>query len=436
MKAANRLTCIARESLNLDSFVARVPLLRERRLFLLAVVLLAGTASAQWSQWGGPNRDFHSPAKGLAEKWPEDGPKKIWERPLGEGYSSIVADGGRLFTMYRKGNDEVIVALKADTGVTEWEHQYPAPAFEKMETRFGKGPNSTPTIEGDKIYTLGVSGMLLALNKSTGKPAWSHDLVKEYQAKPPEFGFSTSPLAYKGSLILPVGGTTWGVAAFNLADGKLLWHKHDFVNVYSSPVLIKVGDEDQIALLVAEKVVGLDPKTGALLWSEPVANQFKTNILTPVWGTDQLLYVSTGEVGSMGLKLSKADGKTKVEKVWKNEKMQCSQGSVIRIGDHIYGSSGAMGPAFVTAINAKTGEVAWQERGFAKATLIHADGKLLLLDEDGVLAMAPADPKAWNVTSKANILQAKAWTVPTLVDKNLYLRDKKNIMALNLGKTN
>ncbi len=404
--------------------------------FAAPVLTVNSHALAQWSQWGGPNRDFHSSAKGLAEKWPEAGPKKLWERALGEGYSSIVADGGRLFTMYRNGDDEVVVALKAETGATEWEFKYPAPAFEKMDTRFGKGPNSTPTIDGNLIYTLGASGMLHALDKKTGKPAWSHDLVKEYKATPPEFGFSTSPLIYKGSLILPVGGEDYGVAAFAIADGKLLWHKHDFANVYSSPILIQVDGEDQLALLVADRVVGLDPKTGDLLWGERMENQWKTNISTPVWGPDKLLYVTTSQVGSVGLKFSKADGKTKVEKAWKNEKMQVGQGNVVRVGDYLYGSSGGMGPAFVTAINAKTGEVAWQERGFAKATLLYGDGKVLLLDEEGVLALASAEPKAWKVNSQVNLLKAKAWTVPTLVDKNLYLRDQKNILALNLGKSN
>ncbi len=403
---------------------------------LLVVILLAGTASAQWPQWGGPNRDFHSPAKGLAEKWPDAGPKKIWTRALGEGFSSIVADGGRLFTMYRKGDEEVVVALKAETGATEWEHKYRAPLFEKMDTTGGKGPNSTPTIEGNMLYTLGVSGMLLALDKNSGKLVWSHDLIKEYKAKPPKYGFSTSPLAYKGSLILPVGGSDYGVAAFALADGKLLWHKHDFANVYSSPILIEVGGEDQIVQLVADRVVGLDPKTGDLLWSEPIQNQGKMNISTPIWGSDKLLYVTSGQVGSVGLKFFKADGKTKVEKAWKNDKLQVTQGTVVRVGDYFYGSSGLMGPHFVTAINAKTGEVAWQERGFAKANLVCSDGKILLLDEEGVLALATASPEGWKVESKVNMLKAKAYTAPTLVDKILYLRDQKNILALDLGKSN
>lgn len=387
------------------------------------VVLLAGCASAQWPQWGGPNRDFHTPATGLADHWPEAGPRKLWERALGEGYSSIVADGGRLFTMYRSGDDEVVVALRAETGATEWEHKY----------RRGSGsdaPNSTPTIEGDRLYTLGVSGKLSALDKHTGELAWSHDLVEEYKVKRPEYGFSTSPLAYRASLILPLGGAGFGVAAFALADGKLLWHRHDFEEAYASPILIDVEGEAQVVVLVANQVAGLSPETGELLWSEPIEGG--QNIATPVWCSDKLLCVTAGMGGSVGLRFSKADGKTKVERVWKNEKLHIAQTTVVRAGDHLYGSTG-YDPYFVTAIHAKTGEIAWQEPGLSLANLVAADGKLLVLDVEGVLAVATPGPTGWKLSSKVSVLSAQVFTPPTLADRSLYMRDLQKIVAVDVG---
>jgi len=133
------------------------------------------------------------------------------------------------------------------------------------------------------------------------------------------------------------------------------------------------------------------------------------------------------------LRFSKADGKTRVEKVWKNDKLQISQTTVVRAGDYFYGSTGN-DPFFVTAIHAKTGDVAWQEQGFSLANFVSADGKILLLDVEGVLAVGTAGPEAWKVHSKANVLKAQAFTTPTLADKTLYLRDLKNIMAIDLGK--
>lgn len=391
----------------------------------LVAVLLAGSASAQWPQWGGQGRNFHSSATGLAEEWPEAGPRKIWERALGAGHSSIVADGGQLFTLYRSGEDEVVVALDAQTGATVWEHKY--------RTTRSDPPNSTPTVAGDRLYTLGVSGMLCALDKSSGKLVWSHDLVEEYKAKSPEYGFSASPLAYGGSLILPVGGAGYGVAAFALADGKLLWHQHDLEEAYASPLLIEVEGEVQVAVLTAGQLVGLSPETGQLLWSEPIEGD--QNIATPVWCSDNLMCVTAGPTGSVGLSFSKVDGQTKVEKVWKNDKLQIGQTTVVRAGDYFYGSTGN-DPFFVTAFHAKTGEVAWQEQGLSLANALFADGKLLLLDYEGVLGLATVRPEAWKLRSKVSMLERAAFTTPTLAEKSLYLRDQQRIIALDLGKPN
>jgi len=386
-------------------------------------VLLAGAASAQWPQWGGPSRDFRSTATALAEEWPEAGPRKLWERALGAGYSSIVADGGRLYTLYRSGEEEVVVALDAASGATVWEHRYRSPE--------GDVPNSTPIVAGDKLYTLGWSGTLSALDKASGKLAWSHDLVGEYKATRPQFGFAASPLAYGGSLILPLGGAGHGVAAFALADGKLLWHKHDLEEVYASPVLIEVEGEAQVVVLAAGQLVGLSPESGERLWSEPMEGD--QNIATPVWCSDNLLCVTASPSGSIGFRFSKADGKTKVEKAWKNDQ-QIAQTTVVRLGDYLYGCTGH-DPFFVTAIHAKTGEIAWQEGGLSLSNLVAADGKIVLLDTAGVLALASAGPGTWGVKSKVkDVLKAQAFTAPTMAERNLYLRDLESVVAFDLGK--
>ncbi len=389
---------------------------------------------AQWPQWGGVNRDFVVSTSGLAAQWPADGPKKVWDRELGAGYSAIVVDQGVLYTMYRTGDDEVVVALDAETGKTRWEKKYPAPLFEGMETQYGKGPNSTPLVHGDYLYTIGVAGLLHCLENNSGKVVWSADLRQSQGAKMPEFGYSASPLAYKDRLIVPGGGPGFGVYAFDLKSGSILWNKHDFVNVYSSPILIRVGGADQVVLLADTQVIGFNPMDGELRWKFPHENQWKTNISTPVWGEDQLLYITSGgEAGSRALRLTPDGDNTKVEEVWGSKKMSIGQGNVVRVGDFVYGSSGNEGPMFLTAINVKTGELGWRERGFSKAMLLYADGKLIVLDEDGNLALAQASPTELKVGAKVQMLKKPSWTGPTLVGKRLYLRDTERIMALDVG---
>ena len=402
------------------------------RVLLLAI--LSPLASAQWPGWGGPNRNFTVDVKGLSTQWSTDGPKQVWSRDLGPGYSAIAVDQGRLYTMYRKGKKEVVVALDAETGKTVWEHQYDAFLLKDMDPQFGEGPNATPLVHDGRVYTLGIAGRLECVDQKTGKRIWSSGLVQKLKATVPGFGFSSSPIAYKDTLIVSAGGKNAGVAAFDLKTGKLRWRKHDFVDTYSSPLVINVDGEDQLVLLVDREVVGLDPTTGDLKWRFPHENQWKTNISMPVWGDDGLLYVTSGgTAGSRALKLTRSADVTSVEEVWTNKKVKIGQGNVIRIGDQVYGSGGGSGPAFISSLNAKTGELNWQKRGFAKAMILHADGKLIILDENGKLGIATATPDDLTIHCEFDLLTKPAWTVPTLVGKRLYVRDKVKIMALDLG---
>jgi outer membrane protein assembly factor BamB len=390
-------------------------------------------AAAQWQQWGGPGRNFVTTATGLAAAWPESGPKKLWSHPLGEGYSSILFSEGNLYTMYRNGDEEVITALKAGSGETVWEYKYAAPVPEGMETRFGNGPNSTPLVTKDQVCALGVAGHLHCLDRSTGKLAWSHELIKEYSAKAPEFGFSSSPMAVNDRLIVAGSGEGCGLLAFELATGKLLWKKHDFENVYSSPILVDAPGGKQFVLLTDREVVGMDTESGDKKWSHKHQNQWNTNISTPVWGPDGLLFVTAGgEAGSRCLKVAAVKDEGGLEEAWANGKIGIGQGNAIRVGDTIYACAGHS-PTFITAVNAKTGDTLWQERGFAKAMLLYADGKLIILDENGTLALAAPDTSGLNVKSKTKLSEKRTWTVPTLVGKTLYLRDTERIMALDLG---
>ena len=410
---------------------------RNAGLFLAAAVITASPspARAQWYQFGGPTRDFRADATGLATEWPEDGPKRLWQRELGDAFSGIVADDGTLYTMYRDGGREVVVALNAATGETRWEHRYSAPPFEGMTDNFGVAPRSTPLIDGDRVYTLGIRAMLHCLDKRTGKVLWSHDMMEEYGAKPPRWGYSASALAYKDTIIVPVGGPGHGVMAFDKSDGSVVWAKHDYPAAYASPMLIDVDGQEQLVAFMQPAVVGLNPGDGALLWSSPHTTDYDVNASQPIWCPDNTLVISSAyNSGSRGLKLTRSGDKTEVEQLWHQRKMKIHFGSAIRIGDLIYGSSGGNGPVFFAAVDVRTGKMAFRKRGLlAKAQLLYADGKLILLDEDGHLAIGTPTPEGLTLHARAPILERIAWTAPALVGKTLYVRDRKHIMALDLG---
>ena len=401
-------------------------------------------AAPEWPGWGGPRRDFTSDAVGLASVWPEAGPTRLWSRPLGGGHSSILVDGGRLFTQYRPPagggpdswrEEEIVVALDVATGRTLWEHRYPAP-LDGLDVPLGVGPHATPLIVGERLFATGTNKQLLALDKATGEVLWSHDLVRDFGA-PPHYrimprkpGYSCSLLAYEDLIIATAGGPGQAVMAFHQDDGRVAWRSGDFAIAPASPILITVEGREQVVVFASDRVVALDPAGGDPLWSHPHPRRLDANISTPVWSDDNLLFLSSAHDGGSRVLAVSGSG---ARELWFTMAMRVYYGTAMRIGDLYYGSSGDLGPAFLTAIDAHSGEVAWRDRTFARSTLLHADGKLIILDEDGTLGLATVSRRGLRVLARAPVLATTAWTVPTLAGTKLYLRDRADIVALELG---
>jgi hypothetical protein len=185
--------------------------------------------------------------------------------------------------------------------------------------------------------------------------------------------------------------------------------------------------------LAEEQGIGVDPDTGRLLWSHPHDPGSDMNNSTPIWGDDGILFVSSAyDGGSRGLRVTREGGTTRVEELWFTARMRLMFTNGIRLGHHVYGTDAAFGPAFVTAIDVRTGEIAWRERGFARANLPHADGRFIILDEDGTLALARLSPSGMTVLARTSLFDTTAWTVPTLSGTTLYARDRERIVALEL----
>lgn len=401
-------------------------------------------ADGDWTQWGGPHRNFMSDATGLATTWPSNGPKRLWTRALGEGHSTILVEGGRVYTMYRPAAGvlsyvrrtpvEVVTALDATTGTTIWEFRYPAPT-DDVDFSQGAGPHSTPLIVGTRLFATSSRRELFALDKSTGKRLWSHDFMKEYKAPSPDRGYTCSPLAYNDTVIVTVGGTDQAVAAFSQATGALVWKSGRSEPSPASPMLIEVDGQTQLVVFGGDRILGMNPSNGQTLWSHPHRTDYGLNISTPVWSpADHLLFVSSAYgSGSRAIELRQNAGKTTATEKWFLNRMRVHIGTVIRVGDYVYGSSGDFGPAFLSAVDMKTGRIAWQDRSFSRAQLVYADGKMIVLDEDGNLGIATVSPSGLKVLARAAVLQNVAWTPPTLAGTKLYVRDRRTIAAFDLG---
>lgn len=390
------------------------------------------TTESSWLQWGGPGRDFIAPALRLAPSWPEDGPTRLWQRPIGDGYSAILAEQDRLYTMYREGDFESVVSLAAPTGATIWEHRYKS-VYVGMRG-YGTGPRSTPLIVGDRIFTIGAAGTMFALDKHSGEVLWRRDLWgPELDGNRLGHGYSSSPVAYEDSIIVPVGGSGASLVAFEQDSGEVRWKAHDFRTSYSSPTILEIAGEPQLVAFMAEAVIGVDPATGELLWQHPHTNQWGTNIVLPSLIDKETLMISSPQTGARGLRLTRDGDSIAVEQIWATRRVQFYHSSTVRQGDWIYGSSGTTTPAFMMAINGRTGEIGWKKRGFAKAVCVGADDRLVILDEDGMLYLATATPEDLIVHSETQLLERVAWTAPTIVGSTMFVRDRTQILAVDLG---
>jgi outer membrane protein assembly factor BamB len=395
----------------------------------------AQPAAPAWTQWGGPSRNFQTEARGLKDTWPAAGPRVVWKRPLGDGYSSPAVENGALYVMYGKPRVEVVMAADAETGKTLWEHATPMTFQSDAAREMGNGPYSTPLVVGNRVFTTGVAGRLQCLDKKSGKVLWTQQLWDDHRGSQMMYGYACSPLAFRETVVVPVGGRGRAVMAFHQADGKVAWSQGNLGNVYSSPILINVSGLEQLAVLLDGALVAVNPHNGDPQWQVPFKADYSIAVSTPVWGSDNLLFVSSEyNAGAKVIELTRSGLRTTAKELWSSNRLRLHHGNAIRIGDTIYFSNGGKGSqAILTAVDVRTGTIHWQQRTIEKATFVWADHKLITLDQDGTLIIAYPTPKEFKITAKAPLLSRLSWTPPALVGTRLYIRDRKTMMSVDLG---
>jgi outer membrane protein assembly factor BamB len=402
-----------------------------------AWLLAAGSPSAtilSWPQWGGPRRDFVADAAPLAMSWPAAGPKRLWQRDLGDGFSAIVSDGRTVYTLYRAGENDVVIALDAATGNPRWQTPYAAPFAEQCSERLGPAPRSAPLVAGDRLITVSAGWLMNAFQRDTGLRLWSIDLLAGAPDTLRACGYSASPLVFEDLIITTAGGKGRGVVAIHASTGQVAWQATDFQNGYSSPLLIDLDGRPELIVFTYGEVAGLDPRSGALEWTHAHPADQGVNVATPIWGADHLLFVSSAyNGGSRALRLTRVPDGVKVEEVWANRRVRVHFGNAVRLGQRVYASNGDFGAAPFAAIDVATGETLWRDRSVARSSVVASGNRLVILDEDGTLAIATPGETGLIVHARAQVLSSRAWTAPTLCGTTVYLRDRTQILALDLS---
>ena len=381
---------------------------------------------ADWPQWRGPNRDGISNETGLLKSWPAEGPKALWRVPIGEGYAGISISEGHLYTMGAEGDDEFVVCLNAETGKEIWRVR----VGDKFTEGQGDGPRSTPTVDGNVVFALSARGNLYALDSKNGGQLWERDFIKEFGSDVPSWGFATSPLVEGDLLLVEVGGEAGkSIVAFEKKSGRTVWNSHTDKSAYSSPIPITFRGRRQIIFLTSETLLSLSPMDGGIYWKYPWLTHDGINVATPIFiEPDQIFISASYDKGAVLLRM-KADGDGfAVEEIWKSKVMKNHFNSSVLLGDYLYGFDNAI----LTCILAETGEEQWRQRGFKKGSLILADGHLIILGEDGKLALVEVSPEEYLEIASFQLFEAKCWTVPTLAGGSLYVRNQKEMVCLAL----
>ncbi len=249
------------------------------------------------------------------------------------------------------------------------------------------------------------------------------------------YGYASSPIAFRDTVIVPVGGRGKALMAFQQADGKVAWARNDFGNVYSSPILINLDGLEQLVALLDGAVLAVNPHNGDPQWQVPFKANYSIAVATPLWGPGNLLFVSAEyDAGSKVIELQRNGQQTKATELWSSNRLRLHHGNAMRIGDTIYFSSGGKGSqAILSAVDARSGKIYWQQRSIQKATFVWADGKLITLDQDGNLMIAHPSPEGFKISAQAPLLTNLSWTPPVLVGTRLFIRDRRNMMAVDLS---
>ncbi|HEY7329183.1 MAG TPA: PQQ-binding-like beta-propeller repeat protein [Gemmataceae bacterium] len=408
--------------------------------FMLCVLVCLFPAlpvfAEDWPQWLGPRRDNSTMEK--VKPWQGE-LKVLWRKPVGEGHSSPVVADSRVFIHAKVANknEEEIVALDAKSGEELWRTHYERAAFKSM---FGSGPRATPAIVNDRLYAFGITGILTCLDAKKGDKVWQVDALKQFQAKNLFFGMACSPLVVGERVLVNIGGKGSSIVAFDRGNGEVAWKSMDDPASYASPVVLGEGGQRQAVFLTGANLASLNPADGSVNWRFPLVDRLMESSTTPIRVGD-LLLASSITYGSVGLKLETKDSKPAVTEVWKNKELTSYFSTPVAIGtEHIYIITGTISrltkpSADLHCIEAMTGKELWKQAkiGTYHASLIRTgDDKLLMLTDGGELVLLEPSAKEYQELARAKVSGPETWAHPALVSGRLYVRDKTELLCLQL----
>jgi outer membrane protein assembly factor BamB len=401
-------------------------------IFLVTAVCATTAMAQEWTQWRGPARDGSVSAKNAPAAWPE-ALKPTWRVEIGEGYSSPVVAGGRVFVHGRRDPEEIVASINLADGKVLWQQKYQA-EFKKNQyaVEMAKGPNATPLVAGGRLFTLGVTGILNAWDTATGKQLWTRDFSKSIDTSKLFCGTAASPLIVDGRLVVQIGSDIHGgqILGLNPATGASEWEWRGLGPGYASPVVVDVNGSSQIVGMTEGSIVALDAKSGKELWTVAFPDEWHENISTPLWTGTQLIVSGTRQ-GTHAYALAQTGGKWQATETWKNPDIAMYMSSPVFGDGVIYGHSSKKKGQFF-ALDAKTGAVRWTTEGREgeHASLLLTPRHVVFLTNGADLIVAKRNTPAFAVERRYEVAQGSTFAMPVLLGENILVRDATGLTLL------
>jgi outer membrane protein assembly factor BamB len=391
----------------------------------------AAVASAEpapyWTDFRGPKRDGTYQEVPVLADWPAAGLTPLWKQPVGGGYASFVVARGRAFTIEQRGSQEVVAAYEVPTGRELWTNTWSA---EFRESMGGDGPRATPTWSDGRVYALGATGELRALDEASGKVLWRTNILTDSAARNLDWGMAAAPLIVDDTVIVLPGGTNGqSIVGYDRHTGKRTWSALGDQQAYSSPMLVTLNGVRQLLVVSATRMMGLVPGDGKVLWEYPFPTYNGINAAQPLVIGDNRVFVSASYgAGCAMVELSRDGERFSVRELWRNNRMKNRfSGSVLRDGV-IYG----LDEGILAALDAETGEIKWKGGRYGYGQVLLAGNNLIVLTEDGDLALVRATPGRHEEVTRFHVLDGKTWNVPAIAGGYLLVRNLAEMAAFDL----
>ena len=411
-------------------------------LGLLGIGVVVTASAADWPQYRGPNSDGSSPETGILKKWPSEGPRQLWKKPLQLGFSSFAVSGGKAFTLeqrYLEGAArEVCVALDAASGKELWAYPLGRARYDNgYDAGPDDGPRSTPAVSDGKVYVNSAYLLLVCLDAESGKVIWSKDLPKEHAAQNISWQNAASPLLDGELVFVAGGGPGQALLGFNKQNGKVVWKGENDRMTHASPVAATILGKRQIIFLTQTGAVSVQPEDGKVLWRYKFPYRTST-AASPVVAGDIVYCSAAYGVGAGAARISKEGDQWKATELWRKAgNAFCNHWStpLAREG-FIYGLFGSKeyktGP--LKCIEAATGKEVWSQPGFGPGNLLFVDGQLLVLTDYGDLVLVEASPSAFKEVTRAHAVDGKCWSSPAISDGHIFARSSKEGVCLDVSQ--